>query len=150
MKDMERRIEFLYARQPYHPAFSQRLTSLPTGLLVNPGIGGGNKLYDVLLPFHGEEKFYEKTEDQTLPGSDKRDVERPNKVKDLKDPPQVGFGESSASEIKKEKNIDSDILNAMKNAQIKASKFSFNPAESQKGKGITKKKTVKKFNFSFV
>jgi len=35
---MEKRIEYLYARQPYNPALSQRLPSFPTGLLVNPGI----------------------------------------------------------------------------------------------------------------
>jgi len=33
------------------------------------GIGGSLKLYDVLLPFHGEDKFVEKKEDQILPGN---------------------------------------------------------------------------------
>ena len=149
---MEKRIEYLYARQPYNPVFSQRLTTLPTGHLINPGIGGGLKLYDVLLPFHGEEKFVEKKKDEILPGSDEREVDRPNKIKDIKDPKQVGFGQKADdSDNTNEKNIDSDILKAMKNAQIKASNYSFNPVNSQKGKGVQKKKnSVKKFHFSFV
>ena len=155
---MEKRIEYLYARQPYQPVFSHRLTSLPTGNLINPGIGGGLKLYDVLLPFHGEEKFVEKKKDEILTGSDEQEVDRPNKIKDIKDPKQVGFGEKSdKSEIKKSENnktvkkIDGEILRAMQSAQIKASSFSFNPTNSQNGKGIQKKKkAVTKFHFSFV
>ena len=65
---MEKRIEYLYARQPYHPAFNVRLPNHPTGFLVNPGIGGGIKLYDLMLPFHGEEKYEVKKEDVPLTG----------------------------------------------------------------------------------
>jgi len=86
-----------------------------------------------------------------MPGSDERPVERPNKVTDLKDPKQIGFGQKNDETVnaKKERNIDSDILKAMKSAQIKASKFSFNP--TQDGKGVSKKKkTAKKLNFTFV
>lgn len=69
---MEKRIEYMYARQPYHPAYGVRLPSLPTGLLVNPGIGGGVKLYDVLLPFHGEDKYEVKKEDSPITGKNKK------------------------------------------------------------------------------
>jgi len=86
-----------------------------------------------------------------LLGSDERPDERPNKVKDLKDPKQIGFGQTDEQsvKIKKERNIDSDILKAMKGAQIKASKFSYNP--NQDGKGVSKKKKPsRKLNFTFV
>lgn len=86
-----------------------------------------------------------------LIGSEDKPEERPNKLKDLKDPKQIGFGESEKlnANVKTEKNIDKDILNAMKKAQIKASKFSFKP-DNQKGQGINKKAKPKKYNFTFI
>lgn len=84
-------------------------------------------------------------------GSEDKPEERPNKLKDLKDPKQIGFGENEKlnDTVKSEKNIDKDILKAMKKAQIKASKFSFKP-DNQKGEGIKKKTKPKKYNFTFI
>lgn len=72
----------------------------------------------------------------------------------MKDPNQIGFGENEeqiSENIKNEKKIDSDIFSAMKKAQpIKSGKFSFNPKEEQKGKGIKKNKKERKLKFSYV
>lgn len=143
---MEKNIEKRITLQPYVPLSHLHLTSFPIGNLRNPGIG--IRLFDVMLPLHGTERFETKKQDGVLPGSFEESIESSSVVK------QEGFGatksETNLETLNSEKinNLDSDIYNAMQHATIKTSSFVYKPP--QKKSKITKNKIKKKHKFNLV
>lgn len=126
---MDRNIEKRITLQPYTPINYINLTNTPLDKLRNPGIG--IKIYDVMLPLYGTEKFETKKNDVTLPGSFE---ESKNENVTLKQE-QEGFGEQSKNDdINNTTKIEKlgSLYSAMQKAKIKTGKFVFNPIKKEK------------------
>lgn len=128
---MEKRLQTRITLQPFHTINSFHLTNLPTGNLQNPGIG--LKLFDVMLPLYGVEKFENKKEDNVITGSFNDTTE-----KSIIN--QEGFGSNSTQNIS---NINSPsqitklgpIFEAMQKATINTKKFLYKPPKSDQKRG---------------
>lgn len=143
---MEKRIQQRITLQPFFKLNHLNLTAYPIGNLRNPGIG--LKLFDVMLPLNGHEKFELKKEDNAVVGSTDEKKTAPS---------QEGFGASHKNdslEISKTDKLKSEINNkqsveklgpvylAMQKATVKTDKLKYIP---KKSKNISK--SVHKFTF---
>lgn len=121
---MEKQIERRITLQPYMPITYLNLTNFPIGNLRNPGIG--TKIFDVMLPLYGQEKFEVKKQEDVVPGS----FEETNQKNHLK---QEGFGANNNTNTSVEEELNSsnkikklgDVFSAMQNASINTSTVQF-------------------------
>lgn len=135
---MDKTLQTRITLQPYHSISHLNLTNLPVGNLRNPGIG--LKIFDVMVPLYGTEKFEQKKEDEIVTGSF---TDSTNVVH------QEGFGNLNLPKEIIENNDSSQIaklgpvFNAMQKVKLTTNDFLFQPQKSKKTPLNIAKKTLK-------